>query len=359
MLETPELYLLQFMKHGLLYLFLLVISLCGCNTKSASPILDTDPAFYHWKTEFAPTPSEWNILRHHKVKELYIRFFDVAWDPNFKKPLPIAQLRVGDRTIFSKETIGVIPTVFITNECIKNIQPEQCRPLAENIYKLITGIAAVNALDPIREIQIDCDWTAASRDKYFSLLQHLQQIDTLHAYSATIRLFQVKYKKDAGVPPVKKGLLMCYNMGNLKSIETRNSILDPGELKKYTGNLQDYPLPLDLALPLFSWYVLFRENKYEGLIQGMNGEVLKTFAKPLGENRFEIMKDIELNGYRFKKADLLRYESSSYENIMKAASILKQKINNKHLRLSLYHLDSIILSKYSTHEIEAIFSSFR
>ena len=333
-----------------------IILLLGCNSEPVNK-KEILPAFYHWKTEFAPAGVEWNTIRQNNVKDIYLRFFDVSWDETYNKPSPIAQLRVRNKAIFFKEKIGVIPTVFITNECIRYIQPDQCKSLAKNIYKLITDIAAVNNLDAIKEIQIDCDWTASTKDKYFSLLTELQLIDTMHLYSATIRLFQVKYAAEAGVPPVKKGLLMCYNMGNIKSLATNNSILDPAEVKKYTSNLDKYPLPLDVALPAFGWYVLFRNNGYAGLIQNMNEDSLRSYSKQIAKNRFQITNDVELNNVVFKKGDVLRYEGSSYADIMATASILKQKIKSDSFRLSLYHLDSITLSKYSAHEIKSIFRS--
>ncbi|MBC7934098.1 MAG: hypothetical protein H7Y86_01885 [Rhizobacter sp.] len=343
------------------FLFLLSsgLFLTGClsEKKAGETGIAVIPAFYHWKTEFTPTKTEWNIVRQNNVKEIYLRFFDVSWDNTFSKPAPIAQVRIPAKDIFTKEKIRVIPTVFITNECIKNISIDQCDSLAKNIYKLINDIIAVNDIGSVNEIQIDCDWTASTKEKYFSLLQTLQKIDTLHLYSATIRLFQVKYKKDAGIPPVKKGLLMCYNMGSLKNPVTQNSILNNADLENYVEGLNAYPLPLDVALPLFSWHVLFRKNEYKGLLQEINNDELKAVSKQPGKNRFEILGDTLWNNVPLKKGDVLRFENSSYKNIMEAAAILKKKLHNKTFRLSLYHLDSIILSKYSTHEIENIFNS--
>lgn len=336
---------------------IVILFLAGCQGGSKKESITASPSFYHWKTNFNPSAYELGILQQNNVKNIYLRFFDVAWDATYSKPTPIAQVRIGDTGILKNKMVSIIPTVFITNECIRYIRPEQCRALAENIHQLISSIAIANKIDSIPEIQIDCDWTATTREKYFSILSELQQIDTVHLYSATIRLFQVRYKEDAGIPPVKKGLLMCYNMGNLKDPATRNSILDPAELKKYTVNLQDYPLVLDVALPLFNWYVLFRGHAYKGLVQSGNIDSIRSILKETGKDRFEVAKDTTWSSLALKKGDLLRYEGSSFENIIKAASIIKEKLNNRQPRLSLYHLDSITLSKYSAHEMEAIFRS--
>lgn len=339
------------------FYFMTLFILAGCQAGSKKEGITAAPSFYHWKTNFNPTQYELGILQQSHVQNIYLRFFDVAWDATYSKPTPIAQVRITDTAIVRNKQISIIPTVFITNECIRYIRPEQCRALAKNIHQLIGSIAIANKIDSIPEIQIDCDWTAATREKYFSILSELQRLDTVHLFSATIRLFQVKYRETAGIPPVKKGLLMCYNMGNLKDPATRNSILDPVDLRKYTGNLQDYPLPLDVALPLFSWYVLFRENTYKGLLQSPGIDSIRPVLKEMGKNRFELKKDTSWNNIAFKKGDLLRYENASFEDIIKAANIIKEKLNNRQPRLSLYHLDSITLNKYSAHEMEAIFRS--
>ena len=65
--------------------------------------------------------------------------------------------------------------------------------------------------------------------------------------SATIRLHQLKFIGESGIPPVDKGLLMCYNMGDLHRLRISNSILETAELKKYIKQLSVYPLKLDVA----------------------------------------------------------------------------------------------------------------
>lgn len=340
---------------ALLITFISMFFVC-CKQKRGSSI-NAEPAFYHWKTNFAPSSYEMNLIKQDNVKTIYLRFFDVAWDATYRKPAPIAQVRIADSALIQKMGVHIIPTVFITNECIRNIEAEQCIQLAQHIFKLINNIAIANKIDSLTEIQIDCDWTATTREKYFSILTELQKMDSAHLYSATIRLFQVKYRTDAGVPPVKKGLLMCYNMGNLKREDTKNSILDVEDVKKYTANLNSYPLPLDVALPLFEWYVVFRKGSYAGLIQNITASDLKGVTIGREENRFEIVKDTLLKNIALRKGDLLRREDCSYAELIKTATVLKEKLLNKSPRLVLYHLDSITLSKYSAHEMEAIFRS--
>ena len=139
----------------------------------------------------------------------------------------------------------VIPTVFITNECIKKIDSSQIKTLAGNVYNLVQDIINTHGFNSIKEIQFDCDWTASTRSNYFLLLEKFNALwkDSGIPVSATIRLHQVKFMSRTGVPPVKKGLLMCYNMGNLKNPATGNSIIETAELEKLYRN----PLRLSAA----------------------------------------------------------------------------------------------------------------
>ena len=78
------------------------------------------------------------------------------------------------------------------------------------------SILDVNQLNIPKEIQLDCDWNSSTQKKYFNLIEEMKLYPTWEniVWSATIRLHQLKYPKQTGVPPVNKGVLMFYNMGN-------------------------------------------------------------------------------------------------------------------------------------------------
>jgi len=176
--------------------------------------------------------------------------------------------------------------------------------------------------------------------------------------SATIRLHQVKYSAKTGIPPVNRGLLMVYNMGNLKDPSAVNSILDVEELKKYITNLHGYPLPLDVALPLFSWTVLFRDNSFKGLFNDLTREDLSgPSIHQITDNRFEILRDTSIKGYELRARDVLRVEESKYDQIISAVNTISALLPSDALRVSLFHLDSLILRKYTSHDLESIYNS--
>jgi hypothetical protein len=342
-----------------LLLFILSLFLFACNNVPKHTDRNVERSFYYWKSTFKLSDKEKQTLDVLQIKTICLKFFDVAWDDISSSPIPIAQVRISDSAYLRASVLQIIPTIFITNECIFKIDSSQTKILAEKISLLTKSIITNNGLQNIREIQIDCDWTAATKEKYFAILNELQALDKTVNFSATIRLHQIKYLQKTGVPPVVRGMLMCYNMGNLTNMETENSILEIKELQKYIGDLQHYPLPLDVALPLFDWKVLFRNGKFKSLINDMPYAVLNTALFKKNKNVFTAVQDSIIFGYDIKKGDVLRNEQCDYDDILESAELINKKISNKNLRVSLYHLDTLTLKKYSTHEMENIFNALR
>jgi hypothetical protein len=337
------------------YLLFALLVFFSCTQKREERKIER--SFYYWKSVFKITDLEKQRLDSLQVKTIYVKFFDVDWDDKNNAPVPVAKLQSTNYKL--PDIIHVIPVIFITNGCIKKIDSSQLQKLADNMYSLIQEIITANSFNSIAEIQTDCDWTATTKDNYFNLLRNLKTLWKGIPISATIRLHQIKFLSKTGVPPVDKGLLMCYNMGNLKNPATKNSIIEAEELKKYIGNLSTYPLPVDVALPLFNWKVLFRNNVYTGLIENLPNEIFDNSFSIKKENRFELLKDTLLQGYHLKKGDVLRDEQSDYKEIVSAAGEVNKQLKNTRPGVSLYHLDSVILNKYTLHELENIYNSMR
>lgn len=334
--------------------FLSFIILLSCHGNR--PERKIDRAFYYWKSVFRLDATEVKKLKRLQVNTLYVKFFDVDWDPVSQTPVPVAPLRAP--SIQPLPGIEMIPVIFITNACMEKLDTSKVHSLAEKMVQLLQSINHQTFNANFLEIQLDCDWTPKTKETYFSLINALRKVSGA-PLSATIRLHQVKYVSGAGIPPVDRGLLMCYNMGNLREASTRNSIIDAGEFKKYTSRLGDYTLPLDIALPLFNWKVLFRHNEYKGLLREFPDSLLKGPFVQQEDNRYRLLKDTFLFGYRFFKDDIIRMEESHYETIMEVAAELNTRLRNSTPRLSLYHWDSLLLSKYSDHELEAFYNSLR
>ncbi len=345
----------------------LLLFLNGCKVKQTTNHIDR--AFYFWKSTLELSTKEATSLQQLAITKLYVKLFDVDWDAEKQMPQPIARVEIdsGAVVFLQKQNIEIIPVVFITNESLHTIDSLAIPDLAKKITNLTSIIQQKEKLFAYSELQLDCDWNLTTKNKYFLLLAEIkkQMKQSLHSFaadaklSATIRLHQIKYSSKTGVPNVDKGLLMCYNMGNLKNPSTNNSILDFTELEKYLGNLHKYPLELDIALPLFEWHVLYNKNLYKGIISTISNEQLKGCGTRTG-NRFTFSIDTTLNNVAFKKGDLLRTEESNKEEILKCITHLQKKLkqNTQIFTVSFFHLDELILNKHPNHELEVFYNSF-
>jgi len=337
---------------------LFFLSSTYCHPEQKKKKFVVSRGFYYWKSIFRNTVPEQSVLRQERVQELYIKYFDVDWSYIRHDAYPLAQIQFADQP---DSSLQIIPVVFITNRCIDHIDSPAIWPLADRIGSLINDISDANGIKHIREIQIDCDWTEKTKNKYFYLLNELRNHPFLSGkqLSATIRLHQAKYHERTGVPPVDKGLLMAYNMGNIKNSTTGNSILEPQELNKYIGELHNYPLHLDIALPLFSWYVWFNADlTFKGLVHDYQIATLTGFpVEATTGNKFLFTRNCDTLGFSFKKGDLLRKEESNLNDIIQSAELLAKHLTNDSLSLSCFHLDSVILKKYPANALEKIFNS--
>ena len=273
------------------FLFFYTISCSNSSDKEISR------GVYFWKTNFTLSTAELNWLKETEIQKLYVRFFDVDWNPNINKAVP-----VGDVTIETKKIDGVeiIPVIFITNRTLTNLPDSLISELSNNIYKKIVAKLNLFETHTTKEIQLDCDWTKTTREKYFNLIEQMKQLTEINKIeiTTTIRLHQVKFFNKTGVPPIKRGMLMFYNMSDVSDIRTRNSIYDEGLAKKYLINFDKYPLDLDVVLPAFSWSCWFRNGKLKNLINNIKAKDLEenlNFVKE-DKNIFRAIKESSLNG---------------------------------------------------------------
>ncbi|ARK09222.2 hypothetical protein A6C57_02155 [Fibrella sp. ES10-3-2-2] len=326
----------------ILWLAGLLLASCQPKTQRTAELL---PAFYHWKTTFAPTVSDRATLDTLGVKTLYVRFFDVDWDEAKRTAIPKATIHFGQRP---GEGLRVVPVVYITNRTVANLQPVNVPELARNLTRLISQLADQQAIRT-DEIQLDCDWTRTTRSTYFSLLTAIAR-EAKVPLSATIRLHQVKFAAQTGVPPVARGMLMAYNTGDWKQPETRNSILDLNDLKAYTDYLPGYPLPLDIALPLFRWTVVYRRGRFLTLLNNVGRaqvRALPGLQPQTDTTRYVASRDTLVLGVQLRRGDLLRTEVCSVADLRAATDILLAQLPDQLRTFTLYHLDSTVLHPYA------------
>jgi hypothetical protein len=299
------------------------LAMWGCSQGEHKKV---HPAFYYWRTHFHLDAAEQQYLKDCRIERLYVKFFDVDWEEATQRIVPLAIIGLDSSAKSIQQQWEITPVIFITNRAIANLTAEGITDLAEKIGQKIEAIEQKLGDEHSPEIQLDCDWTPSTRERYFQLLETLgtrcQKKNVL--LSATLRLHQLRYPQKTGVPPVKRGMLMLYNVGEVEEWTENNSIFRDQAARSYLEHLLDYPLEYDVALPAFSWGVLFRNTEMIRLINGLQADSLRGDPRffEITPTRFRIEKSTYLNGYYLYQGDLLRLEHCGSTQLDSAARLV-------------------------------------
>ncbi len=332
---------------------LFLLTLFSCDLKK-NPETSLTPAFYHWQTRTALTAEEQQYLDSLGVQRLYFKAFDVDWDGRGQEPVPLASVEGLADLAFGGE---LVPTVFITNRTLQNLDLNGVETLASRIAGKLEGLVA-GLPNSIPELQLDCDWTESTRERYFALLEHLRTAFSERGIilSSTIRLHQVRYFERTGVPPIDRGMLMVYNTGRVTQWAEEQTILDPRAVAPYLTRLEAYPLPLDLALPAFAWTAVYRDGKLVRLIHGLRSKAMAEQPQftVLGENRFELRESMYFNGDYLYRGDRLRAEAPTLWMLEETAALLQPHFSGRDIHLAFYHLDTTTVNHYPPHALQRV-----
>lgn len=327
---------------------ILCLTLLSCGPAKDKKETAIVRGFYYWRSNFDLDKDQLKFLNRVNAKVLYVKYFDVVYDGIDYYPDAVLQ------GLDDKIQVEIVPTVFITPEVFSKISEAEIPTMADNIAAKIKSIHKGRSLN---EIQFDCDWTPSIKEKYFAFLEEIRPFFPKCNLSATVRLYQYKYPNISGVPPVDKGLLMYYNMGNLSDYEEHNSILNNELGKQYIG-FNDYPLPLDIALPNFQWSLLFRQGEFQQICPDFtlsqlndNGLFLET-----KNNLYTFRKDTVMYNTYFRFGDEIRYEYCSETDLITAVKLLKNEINQSDTRILIYDLQPNTHQEYE--KINTVFSAF-
>lgn len=337
-------------------------------------------SFCYWNTSFAMDTALWREIG---ANHLYIRYFDVDWDNSSAEAKPIASIWGQDSL-----PLNFTPSVFLTNKVFEQSTETDLDSLSTRIKRRIEDITdrfcyrafswredenkyeeRDSIMGQIREeykkrykdILIDCDWTAGTKDKFFYFLNCMKKEFNDKNITVTLRLWQYKQTKVAGIPPVDRCLLMCYNMQTANDFNIDNSIASMDELKKYVSG-EKYPLKLDVALPIFSWAILFRNENFIGLLgNATNKDYEDNFIEyeSLGNGRYRVLVDKVIGNFFIRKGDIIRVESVSQNELKDMARYLKDEVPmDEYSRITFFSWNQSYIKNYGTEEIKDIYHLF-
>lgn len=338
-------------------LTILAVSFSGCNsctntTNTTVPVTRKNcNGIYHWKTVFNPDSTEWDFIKRHNIGRMYVRMFDVAHDPTTNlwscenEIIPVGTTRFLQQIPDSME---VVPTVFITMDAFRRIDSNSDEH-ARKIFNRISAMCEANKIPNVHEIQIDCDYSQYDSYRFNNFCKFIKELlpDTIEL-SATIRLHQLTQS----LPSVDRGVLMVYNTGGISSPKTKNSIINISDIKSYL-NFSKCKIPLDVAYPAFQWSLLFRNDKFMGILYRMDWSDT-TLYQPIDSNRYRVLCNHDCGETSLKEGDIIRTETSDINMILQVKRNIEEKYNFG--SAILYHLDNKNLSTYNDDEIHKIYT---
>lgn len=340
------------MPKRLLLFFLLLLALVGCRKST------TVRSFYYWRTTFHLSPQEEKYLIDLNIQKIYLRMFDVDWDETVNSAKPIGKISFPGKLSLSYE---YVPVVYLMNKTLQHINRSDITELAGRIFNQVQILVSQSKLS-FKELQIDCDWSETTRDKYFQLLSLLKrELEQNHqTLSATIRLHQIKYMRITGVPPVHRGMLMYYNMGKIEATSDQNSIFNKKDAARYIGFVSQYPLPLDVALPAFAWGVHVRDTKVVELLNQMTPADFKNNVNfsQVDSRQFVVNTSFFYKGFYFMKDDRIKIEEVDPALCLEAAKQISGSLKNGPGSVAIFQLDTLMIKKYENKKLEKVFDCF-
>lgn len=236
-----------------LFSLLLLITACGNKERG-----EAVRSVYYWNTAFSIDSVKANFMKSHKIERIYVRYFDVVQSESGGFPVPNATIRID--SVPEGLAQEIVPVVFVLPDALDC----DLRKLGEKVLTRVKQMSETHSMGKVREIQIDCDWTVSTRQRFFDFMQSLKERTAEEGIilSSTIRLHQLA----TAPPPADKGVLMVYNTGDMRRIDKEKPILDPKDVLPYLKHLKDYPLPLATAYPIYRWELLFRNGRFVDIV---------------------------------------------------------------------------------------------
>ncbi|HVV86439.1 MAG TPA: hypothetical protein VHE35_25455 [Kofleriaceae bacterium] len=341
----------------------LVLGACGHGAHRHGP--PARRAFYYWRTTFSLSEPERSALADTGATRLFVRLFDVDWDADTAGPETLGPITVpGGPPPPAPPGVELVPVVYLRNELFTRLPADRTADTAGWVWHAIDDRDAALGLTP-HELQLDCDWTDSTRDRYFAFLDALGAIARPRgvALSATIRLHQIKYRERTGVPPVERGMLMFYNMGRFSADPDARAIFDPASARAYLGRISSYPLPLDVALPIWSWVVHLRDEQVVGLMQSTDPDELAglDFLRPLPDGRWQVTRNAFLHGTLLRQDDLLKVEETGPDETLDAARMVWPHLaaRGQPRTVALFDLSERNLRRHAVSDLDHVFRTVR
>jgi hypothetical protein len=342
---------------------------CSASPPEAPQAPATQRAFYYWRTVFRLSPLEAESLVRLKIHRIYLRVFDIEWDRATSTARLVGKVALGEGQRVPAG-IEIVPVVFLREEVFRHLPETGYAELAAVVWREVQDRAVALAFAP-DELQLDCDWTDRTQGAFFSMLRELRRLAVPSAaapqriaLSATIRLHQIKYRERTGVPPVDRGMLMFYSMGTFTADDSSRAIFDAGAASRYLARVREYPLALDLALPIWSWTLHLRDDRVIDVLQSTDPDELVevAFLRRTGQDRYMVTDSAFFRGVLLREGDELKAETTGPREVAAAAALISPRlkpVTASTRTVSLFDLSERNLIRHGTPSLDRLFESVR
>ncbi|NII29844.1 hypothetical protein HB364_32500 [Pseudoflavitalea sp. X16] len=353
-----------------IYLWVCIAGFIACRQRKPVVIR----AYYYWQNSTTVAGEEKAFLRKHAVTKLYAKCLDIDWNSiNHAYPLTITNVHhIAYGFSHYNDTLNakVVPVVFMTNKTFLQIDSTEIPMLATHILrKCIPGFDSLSIPEHgsyhytvPEEVQFDCDWTITTEEKYFYFLRCVKaQLGARPVtISATIRLHQFKNPHLTGIPPADRGMLMVYNISRLTEYTPVNSIYDNEKAKPYFTRKKNYDLPLDIALPAYSWAIFFHHGKFSMIDNGLTRDSLEnmSFLRRAPNGFYQVTADTVLSGLYIRPGDEIKMEKIEEATLLQAAEMAGRAINTAAFSVALFDLSTPEIQNYRHETIEQVYTRF-
>ncbi len=327
------------------------VLLCGCKHRHDAVPDAKKAAVYYWRTSLNLDDEERAFLKQHGVEKMFVRYFDVVLRGG--SPMPNATITGLDSVPVGVE---IVPTVFIVENCLQ----ADTAHLAELLVARVAQMCETHNVSGVRELQIDCDWTASSMTTFYALLKNIRDYAAAKGWrtSATIRLHQLNMPP----PPADYGALMVYNTGNVRKPDGTNPILDQNHVAPYLKFLDSYDLPLCAAFPCFEWNLLYDGHDFKAILYDAHLSDGSKYKKA-GNGKYLAISSSDMPEYnsdgsaavRINVGDSVIVARPGAEVILNTQRELAKHRPEINAQVILYSLNSKYLKLYNTDFYEKIY----
>lgn len=319
--------------------FLIIFFLPFLACQPTQPTAPQQLGIYKWKTTFRLPISQRTWLKELGCETLYIKYADIAPDAHTGQPVPYAVLIPSDTT--GLYAYKIVPVVFLVNDLFKKVKNEAAlNTLARKTAQLIQHVHARLAVATPEEVQFDCDWTLRTRAAYFDFLVKVKKYFPQSQLSATVRLHQYHDPDRTGTPPVDRALLMLYNTGNVDDPNSATpALFSTTDAQPYLRVKRPYTLGLDVALPAFSWALVYRGGTLWKIIGDPAFDLFSDTARfeKVGATQYRVQRGTFVAEQYLRPNDWIMVERADAAMLQQAIGLARTLPQIR--RLVLYHAD--------------------